>query len=160
MVEIRTELHEEVDRLIDSGKMAMDSGSIEDAHRLFREAYEKNPNDPHAMSYYGYTISQVEDKAHRGLELCQQAIKTSVIDPHFFLNIAMIYIKLGRKREAVGAFKKGLQIDRSNKKIHETWKNTLGIRRKPAIGFLDRSNPINKFLGKSSWKRLQKKGKI
>jgi hypothetical protein len=43
MVEIRTEMHAEVDRLIDSGIDALDAKQIKDAHRLFREAFEKNP---------------------------------------------------------------------------------------------------------------------
>lgn len=159
MVEIRTELHGEVDRLTETGVQAMEANQLKDAHRLFREAYEKNPNDPKAQSYYGYTLALVEDKVHKGIELCMKAINSAEPDPNFFLNIGLLYLKLNRRREAVGAFKRGLQIDRSNRKIHDVWKEKLGWRRPPAIPFLARENFLNKLIGKMTFARQKKSGK-
>ncbi len=160
MVDIRTELHDQIDQLVTSGISALEQNQLRDALMLFREAYEKNPDDPHACSYFGYTMGIVENKPHRGLELCMKAINTDQIDPMFYHNIAMLYVKIGKKREAVGAFKKGLQIDRSNTKIYEAWKNNLGIRRNPAIPFLPRGNFLNKMIGKWTYKRIKKQGKV
>ena len=157
MVEVRTQMHEEVDRLVDSGITALDNNQLKDAHRLFREAYELNPSSPHAASYYGYTLAMVEDKIHKGIELCIAAIRSSEPDPMFFLNIGLLYLRLNKKREAVGAFRKGLEIDRSNKKIFQVWNEKLGWRRDPAIKFLPRSNPLNVMIGKFTYKKSAKK---
>ena len=160
MVEIRTDMHEEIDRLLTGGVSALENKEVEAAHRMFREAYEKNPEDTKAQSYYGYTLAVVEDKVHKGLELCNKACRSGdAVDALLFNNLALVYLKLNRKREAVGAFKRGLKIDRSNKKIYEAWKNTVGIRRKPAIPFLPRSNFLNKAIGKWTYGQLKKKGK-
>jgi hypothetical protein len=51
----------------------------------------------------------------------------------------------------VGAFAKGLQIDKNNRAILEEWKS-LGFRRKVPFSFLDRSHWLNKTLGKFTWK--------
>src|SRR5262245_33234040 len=112
MVDIRTDIHDEVDRLIDAGVVALEGDKVGDAHRLFREAYEKNPNDPRATSYYGLTMVLIEDKLHSGLEMCIKACRGGEsLDPLLYLNLGRLYIKAGKKREAVGAFRRGLQID-------------------------------------------------
>jgi hypothetical protein len=59
-----------------------------------------------------------------------------------------------------GAFKRGLQVDRSNKKIHDAWKANLGWRRDPAIPFLSRDNALNKIIGKYTYGKLKKQGKV
>lgn len=160
MVEVRTGLHEEVDRLTESGIQALEAKQLKDAHRLFREAFEKMPDDPRACSFYGYTLAIVEDKLHKGIEMCMKAINSAHPDAYFFLNIGLLYIKLNKRREAVGAFKRGLQIDRSNKRIYDVWKEKLGWRRDPAIPFLSRDNFLNKAIGKMTYSKLKKAGKV
>ena len=152
MVEILTETHEEIDRLVAAGISALESNDMKNAHKLFAEAYEMNPEINKTCSYYGYTVALVEEKPHKGLELCVKAAKSAELDPMYYFNLGVIYFELGRRRESVGALKRGLKIDASNKKIFNYWTKNLGFRRKPVLPFLPRSNFINKFIGKLTYK--------
>ena len=53
----------------------------------------------------------------------------------------------GRTTKAMTVFRKGLKIDPNHKGMRAAMEN--GDRRKrPAIGWLQRNNPVNAFLGK------------
>ena len=87
MVEILTEAHKEVERLVDEGIRALNKKSLSEASQLFQSAYEKNERDPRAISYWGYILALHGGKPRRGLELCQQAIRTDHVDSMFYRNL-------------------------------------------------------------------------
>ncbi len=73
-------------------------------------------------------------------------VSREVFYPTFYLNLGRAYIAAGKKKDAVFAFQKGLSYDEENKDL--LWEaRKIGMRRAPAIPYLKRTNPINKYIG-------------
>jgi tetratricopeptide (TPR) repeat protein len=132
------------------------NGKQKDAFVLLQQASVHFPDDPFILSYFGYFQAIVDKKYRSGVETCKKAItllkKSKNVDeelllPVFYLNLGRAYVAGGKKKEAIDVFQQGLKYDNSNR---ELWKELrgLGERKKPAVPFLDRANPINKYLGK------------
>jgi tetratricopeptide (TPR) repeat protein len=146
MPEIMSDQEREADSIANEAIELIDERQLDEAHQLLKKAYALDPNSAKINSYLGYTLAFVEDKVQKGLDLCKKAINSNMPDPLFYRNIGKVYLKLNNKRLAVGAFYKGLSIDKGNRKIYDEFK-TLGIRRKPFFSFLARSNFLNKYIG-------------
>ena len=125
------------------------------ALRVLSEALEYYPDDPFILSYYG-CLEAVANKNYRdGIETCLMALKSlkkgvpfgqEFSCPVLYLNLGRAYLAAGKKEEALGSFNKGIQSDRGNKDL--MWEiKKFGTRKKPAVPFLSRSNPINKYIG-------------
>lgn len=137
-------------------KVHLRDGKQKSAFVLLQQATIQFPEDPFILSYFGYFQAIVDKKYRTGVENCKKAItllkKSDGIDkellfPVFYLNLGRAYVAGGKKKDAIDAFQQGLKFDNGNK---ELWKDLrgLGERKKPPLPFLDRSNPINKCLGK------------
>jgi tetratricopeptide (TPR) repeat protein len=131
-------------------------GEQKEAYSLLQQAVLEHPDDPFVLSYYGCLQALVDKKYRAGVDKCQQAIsmiqKLTAFDedmlyPVFYLNLGRAYVAARRKRDAFDAFGKGLEYDKSNREILMEIR-ALGSRKKAIVPFLDRSNPINKYLGK------------
>jgi tetratricopeptide (TPR) repeat protein len=122
---------------------------------VLRQGLQKFPFDPFLLSYYGYLIALVENRTEEGIRTCEDAIEklktsmplgTEFFYPIFHLNLGRTYLKADRKSDAITAFRNGLEHNPENRDIQ--WELIkLGKRRRPAVPFLDRSNPINKYIG-------------
>ncbi|MBI4688800.1 MAG: hypothetical protein HY754_00785 [Nitrospirae bacterium] len=66
--------------------------------------------------------------------------------PVLYLNLGRANLAAGRKKKALDAFNKGLTMDNENREILMELRR-LGIRRKAAVPLIERSNPINKYIG-------------
>ncbi len=144
----KSEYFEEVKRLLrkGGGKAAL---------RTLWEALEKFPSDPFLLSYYGCLVAVVENDPKEGIRICREAIAgirdslpfgSEFFFPVFYLNLGRAYLKGGRKEEAVDAFQEGLKNDPENHDL--LWElRKLGRRKRPPISFLQRSNPVNKYIG-------------
>jgi predicted Zn-dependent protease len=120
------------------------------------EALEKFPADPFFLSYCGYLTAIVENKSREGAGMCEAAISilrnskstdTVFFLPLFYLHLGKVHMKANRKEPAINAFQEGLKFDSRNRELLSELK-VIGSRMKPVIPFLERSNPINKYLGK------------
>ncbi len=136
-------------------KAHLRSGRQKDAFRLLQQAVIRFPEDPLMLSYFGCLQALVDKKYRSGVETCKKAIgllKKSesfgeeVLYPVFYLNLGRAYIAAGRKKDAIDAFNKGLQYDNGNRDLQKELRG-LGVRKRPPVPFLDRSNPINKYIG-------------
>ncbi len=131
-------------------------GNSKQALETLREALTKFPGDPFLLSYYGCLIAIVENDIREGIRICEESIKSldtsmpfgsEFFYPVFYLNLGRTYLKARKKADAIKVFLEGLRHDPDNKDIK--WEmQKLGVRRKPPIPFLARSNPINKYIGK------------
>jgi tetratricopeptide (TPR) repeat protein len=66
--------------------------------------------------------------------------------PAFYLNLGRACLKGNKKAEAIKAFREGLENDPDNHDL--LWElRKLGMRKRTPIPFLDRCNPINKYIG-------------
>lgn len=97
-------------------------------------------------SYLGYGISIVENRLKEGLLLCQHSIKMNFLSPENFANLAGVHLLAKDRKRAVEAIEKGLALDDRHAALLQQM-HKMGWRRPPVLSFLNRSNPLNKFLG-------------
>ena len=107
------------------------------------------------MSWYGLTLVLVERNSNLGILYCDQALRMAGPDPELYLNQARAHLALGQRERAVKAIIRGLAVDPHHEPLRAA-QQAMGWRRKPVIGFLSRSNPINRWLGKirHRWSRV------
>lgn len=98
-------------------------------------------------SYLGYGIALVDRRIREGLKLCQHSIKVGFYEAENYLNLARTCMLANDRSGAVRAIRGGLKIDPHNQALRKLRKE-LGVRRSPVLPFLDRANPLNRFLGR------------
>jgi tetratricopeptide (TPR) repeat protein len=148
-------------------KAHLRSGKLKDAFGLLLQAAVQFPDEPLILSYYGCLQALVDKKYRTGVETCRRAIALfkekesfgmEVLYPVFYLNLGRAYLAAGKKKDAIEAFHKGLKYDNGNNDLRKELRG-LGIRKKPLVPFLDRSNPINKYIGMILQKTKNEPGK-
>ncbi len=136
-------------------KASLRSGKQKEAFGLLLQATAQFPDEPLILSYYGCLQALVDKKYRSGVETCKRAIalfgekesfSVEVLYPVFYLNLGRAYLAAGKKKDAIDAFHKGLQYDNGNSDLRKELRG-LGIRKKPPVPFLERANPINKYIG-------------
>jgi tetratricopeptide (TPR) repeat protein len=136
-------------------KANLRNGKQKEAFVLLQQAAVRFPDEPLILSYYGCFQALVDKKYRSGVETCKQALvllkqkesfEEELLYPVFFLNLGRAYLSAGKKPDAIESFRKGLKYDNSNGELLKELRG-LGIRKAPPVPFLDRSNPINKYIG-------------
>ncbi len=125
------------------------------ALKILVQALKRFPDEPFLLSYYGCLEAIIDRNYSYGIETCLRAIEQldettpfgqEIFYPVFYLNLGRAYLAAKKKNKATEAFQKGLSYDKENRDL--LWEMTkLGMRRKPLIPYLKRSNPINKYIG-------------
>lgn len=141
-------------------KELLRKGNAKSALNTLKISLEKFPGDPFLLSYYGCLIALVEGKTREGIQMCENAIKelnhsmpfgTEFFYPVFYLNLGRAHLKDQNKEAAISAFTEGLRHGPDNRDL--LWElKKIGTRRKPLVPFLERSNPVNKYIGKLLYK--------
>jgi hypothetical protein len=136
-------------------KNLMGRGNNREALDLLIHAMEQYPHDPFLLSCYGCLTAMVEGSCEEGIETCRKAIEKvkqkipyglEFFYPSLYLNLGKAYLAAGRKEKAVDTFREGIEKSgRDDELVREL--SVLGIRRNPAVPFLKRGNPINKYIG-------------
>jgi tetratricopeptide (TPR) repeat protein len=98
-------------------------------------------------SYLGYGIALRDKRVRDGLKLCRHSIEVEFYQAENYVNLARTYLLARDRKGAVKTVRAGLKIDRNNQALIAMYKD-LGIRSRPVLSFLDRSHPINVFLGR------------
>ncbi len=141
------------------------AGRQREALDLINQLLTYYPDDPVFLSYYGCLLVIVERMYRKGIETCQEAIKKfqarslcslyddTILSSVFYYNLGRAYASMGKRNEARKVLNIGLAYDPGNDDIlEELW--NLGIRIvDPPITFLERSNPLNKYIGMILYKR-------
>jgi len=145
---IDTVLAEETDpeKVFSVGLACYRQKKMQDARRLFSRACEIKPQEPRYASYCGLLLAMVMRKLKDAQKLCEGAVCRDPKSVDLFYNLGRVYLMQGRRRNALNAFRKGLQIDPNNMAIHRELEN-IGTRKKPFFPFLGRNNPLNRFAG-------------
>lgn len=122
---------------------------------LLISALLEYPDEPFLLSYYGCLEAVINKNLAYGIDTCKRAldllneqspVSRDFFYPTFYLNLGRAYIAAGKKNDAIKVFEKGLSYDQENKDL--LWEaQKLGMRRKPVIPYLKRTNPINKYIG-------------
>jgi tetratricopeptide (TPR) repeat protein len=136
-------------------KVHLAKGRQRDAFVLLQQAHVHFPDDPYILSYLGCLQALVDKRFRTGIEKCKAALalikKSSsfgeeMLFPVFYLNLGRAYVAAGKKKDALETFHKGLKYDNTNRDLQNEVR-ALGKRKGAAVPFLDRSNPINKYIG-------------
>ncbi|MDO8746769.1 MAG: tetratricopeptide repeat protein [Thermodesulfovibrionales bacterium] len=90
-------------------------------------------------------IALERGKIAYGLMLCNDAILQEPENPVHYQNLGRIYLKAGRRVDAIETFRKGLSFG-YNAEIKLILDN-LGTRKKPVFPFLPGNNFLNKYTG-------------
>lgn len=122
-------------------------GTLDRALVQFRAAHRLDPGSARFRSYFGLTLGLAERRWEQALELCRSAARDEFFDPAHYLNLARLHLAFGFKSEAIRLLRRGLMIAPENREIAEALA-TLGVRRRPPLGFLRRENALNRWLGK------------
>lgn len=156
MPEFLTDQQRKAEEICNQGIDCADEGDWEGAHRQFVQAYQLDPEGAKVCAWLGLTLAVVEKKVQKGLDFCGKGVASGIPDAMFYRNLGKIYLLLNNRRAAFAAFMKGLSIDKTNRHIMREWRS-MGIRRKAIVGVLDRSHPINVWLGRVTWNMGAKK---
>ncbi len=87
-----------------------------------------------------------------GLNLCRNVAAAERLDATVFLNLAVAELRLGHRRQAVVAVARGLSMDPDHAGLRRL-REDMGERRRPALPFLPRNNPLNRWLGRLSYRK-------
>lgn len=141
-------------------KNLMRCNNLEGALRTLDKGLTEHPLNAPLLSYYGYLDATLNKKYDRGIDLCKTAI--DIIEEEsrenrslrhkgfhavLYLHLGRSYLAGGNKKAAVKAFKRGLEADPEDPYLLSEVRR-IGTRRKPFFPFLNRSNPVNKYIGK------------
>lgn len=139
---------------IEQGEKLVQSGKWEEALRHFNLLHAQRGAIPVITSYLGMLHALYEKQAFQGLEACKKASRLETDEPLCYLNLARVYLfTMNDRYHAVKAVHRGLKSRSSNRDYLFKFYKTIGIRRDPPLKFLHRDNPLNKALGKITYKK-------
>lgn len=144
-------VHDEVQMHPDfvQGQRYFRDGDYPAALSCFKSASQVT-TDTHAyaslyMSFVGLTQVMLGDVS--GLNLCRRAGQEETHRGDVFENLARAELRLGHRRQACEALRRGIRADRGHAGLRNL-RTEMGMRRSPPLSFLKRENPLNRMLGK------------
>jgi predicted Zn-dependent protease len=112
-----------------------------------RRALGIAPKNPFYLSYTGLLAAMAEKRFGDGESLCQEALSMRHNHAQLYLNLAEVYHQSGRPTEAIETLEKGMISAGRDFRIRRALEK-LGLRKEPVFGFLHRSHPLNRTLGR------------
>ena len=100
------------------------------------------------LSYFGLCVALVRKEYKQGIDLCRRAIDLEFYNGDHYANLGRIYLTMGNRKKALETVEAGLKMNMKHERLRAV-RRSLGIRSKPAVPFLDRTNPINVSLGQA-----------
>ncbi len=135
------------EELFDRGVRLLEARHEHDALRNLKKSYQMNPDSSRCLSYLGLALAYSEKRYREAEELCQLAIRKEFYHPEYYFNLGRVYLHAKHKKRAIWAFRKGLEVDRSDARLRRALED-LGQRAQPLIKFLPRDHIVNRTLGK------------
>ena len=136
--------HMDGEREFARGTAELSKGNALAALAQFEKAVQVDPQ-PRYLSYLGYCIALQRGQVQKGIGLCRQSIEEDPGIADHFLNLGRILLLAGNKVEALDVLRKGTAV--AHHPEIKVLLETIGTRKPPVIGFLDRNNFLNKHLG-------------
>ena len=108
----------------------------------------KTPKSASGLSWFGLCLALVRKDYRPAIDLCDRAISLEFYNGDHYANLARVYLMMGKRKKAVDAAERGLKVAPGHAYLQQV-RESLGIRSRPAVPFLDRENPINVSLGQA-----------
>ncbi len=86
-------------------------------------------------------------KRRQAVEFCRKAVDLEEYNPDIHWNLGRVLLASGRRREAHRVLRSGLRHEPNHAGLRRELRK-MGLRKRPVVGLLPRSNPINVLLGK------------
>lgn len=134
----------ESEELFTQGLEALARGDTLSALAIFERAVQGGDR-PIISSFLALCIAKERGQFQLAVTLCEKAKAREPHNTVHYLNLGRIFLIAGKKDDAVRTFREGLGYEQNREIINELEK--LGTRRPPLISSLERSNPVNKYLG-------------
>ncbi|HYR28865.1 MAG TPA: hypothetical protein VEU30_10395 [Thermoanaerobaculia bacterium] len=108
----------------------------------------RTPKDASGLSYFGLCLALVRKQFKPAIDLCRRAIDLEFYNGDHYANLSRVYTSAGNRRKAIETAENGLKLVPEHDYLLNVRKS-LGIRARPAVPFLDRTNPVNVSLGQA-----------
>lgn len=128
-------------------------GYLGKALEQMKAAAEAEPQNALFLSYLGLLVAAAQKNFEKAEELCQMALKLDRGEPQCYLNVAEVYTRAKRPKEAMEALREGLQRTKRDARLADAIARLSG-RRRPVFPFLEREHPVNMVLGRLRHKIL------
>ena len=128
------------------------------AARHFSLAEKRAPRqDPQLHLYRSWHgLALVYSRDVSGLNLCRHAAAQPGIQATVFQNLVLAEMKLNHRKRACEALSEGLQLDPRHHGLVKLSKQ-IKLRRRQCLVFLKREHPLNKWLGKVTYRRMMRR---
>lgn len=130
--------------LFEKGVEALSQNKTLPALACLEKAIQLEDN-PSYYSSFAYCIAKERGQVRKAISLCEDAIQKDAANQAHYLYLGKIYLHAGDREHAINAFREGLKFGRDQLIIDELVR--LATRKAPVLPFLDRDNPLNKYLG-------------
>lgn len=97
-------------------------------------------------------LARVMTGDNSGLNQCRQAVMDEPKRADLYENLVRACLYLRQRKKAVDALRKGLRVAPQHTGLNRL-RREMGFRRQPIIPFLSRDNPINRFIGRKTYRR-------
>jgi tetratricopeptide (TPR) repeat protein len=108
----------------------------------------RTPKDASGLSFFGLALALMQKKYKPAIDLCRRAIDLEFYNGDHYANLARVYLAAGNRKKAVDTADQGLKLVHDHDYLARV-RESLGVRSRPAVPFLDRTNPINVSLGQA-----------
>jgi len=134
---------------IKHGIELVDAGRMNEAAKHFNALWAASQGaNPVVSSFIGMLKAVRDNQLFQGLEVCKKALAQDADEPLCYLNLAKVYMAMNDRYHAVQMIHKGLKRHTPTCDILYKYYQSIGIRKKPPLGFLGGNHPVNKILGK------------
>ena len=140
--------------LLKEGIRLLRRGRMSKARDIIQDALAEAPDDPATMSYMGLVTALADHNFEGAEDFCAMAIEKEPENAQAHANLAWVLHLQDKRKEAVESLERALSFDAKNRDALRI-RERLGVRQRPPIPGLARSNPINRSLGKAV-RRLKK----
>ena len=108
----------------------------------------RTPKDASGLSFFGLALALMQKKFKPAIDLCRRAIDLEFYNGDHYANLARVYAAAGNRKKAVETAEQGLKLVHEHDYLLRV-RSSFGVRSRPAVPFLDRTNPINVSLGQA-----------
>jgi tetratricopeptide (TPR) repeat protein len=108
----------------------------------------RTPRDAAGLSFFGLCLALVRKDFKMAIDLCRRAIDLEFYNGDHYANLSRVYTAAGNRKKAIETVDNGLKLVPEHEYLLQVRK-AFGIRARPAVPFLDRTNPINVSLGQA-----------
>jgi tetratricopeptide (TPR) repeat protein len=106
------------------------------------------PKTASGLSWFGLCLALVRKQMKPAIDLCRRAIDLEFYSGDHYGNLARVYLAANNRKKAIDTVEQGLKLVPEHGYLLAV-RNMLGVRARPAVPFLDRTNPINVSLGQA-----------